>query len=175
MSAAAQLFTDRGVDVPLEDVARQAGVGIGTLYRHFPTRDALIEAVYRHEVETLCSGIDERIVADTEHPDRALEAWMGDLAAYVARKRGMAMALKAVLGADSALLTESHNRISSALGQLLDAAVAAGTVRADVDPNDLMRAVGGICMATDTPGWRDRTGRLVGLLMDGLRYGASGS
>ncbi len=171
--SAGEVFTERGVDVPLEDIARRAGVGIGTLYRHFPTRDALIEAVYRREVETLCVGVESLLAAHPGHPDAALEAWMGDFAGYVARKRGMAMALKAVLGADSTIFAESHEQLRTALDTLVGAAAQAGTIRSDIDTGDLMRAVGGICMATDTPGWRDRTGRLVSLLMDGLRYGAA--
>ena len=92
LAAAGDLFTARGVDVPLEEIARQAGVGIGTLYRNYPTRDALVEAVYRHEVETLCTGVEELRAAHDGRPADALEAWMRDFAGYVARKRGMAMA-----------------------------------------------------------------------------------
>ncbi len=175
LAAAGEVFTERGVDAPLEEIARRADLGIGTLYRHFPTRDCLIESVYRHEVETLCDGVDGLLAAHPGAPDAAVEAWMGSFAAYVAKKRGMALAIKSVLGADNALFTESHERIRAALGTLVEAAVHAGAIRDDVDTVDLMRAVGGICMATDSPGWRDRTERLVGLLMDGLRYGAPGA
>ena len=171
VAAAAELFDERGVEAPLEEIARRAQVGIGTLYRHFPNRDVLIEAVYRHEVEMLCDGVDDLLAQNP--PDAALAAWMRAFALYVARKRGMAMALKSVLGADSELFTQSHQRIQAAIGTLVAAAVEAGTIRSDVEPADLLRAMGGICMAADTPGWADRTGRLVDLLMDGLRYGAS--
>jgi AcrR family transcriptional regulator len=168
--AAAEVFAERGIEAPLEEIARRAGVGIGTLYRHFPNRDALNEAVYRREVETLCSGIDA-LLADNP-PDVALREWMARFAGYVARKRGMAVALKSALGADNELFTYSHRRIREAIGSLVDAAVAAGTIRPDVDPDDLLRGMSGICMASDLPGG-DRTARLIDLLVDGLRYGAA--
>jgi AcrR family transcriptional regulator len=170
LAAAAEVYDERGVEASLEEIARRAGVGIGTLYRHFPTRDALTEAVYRREVGLLCDGVEE-LLADNE-TDVALSLWMRRFAGYVAKKKGMAMALKSVLGADSELFTHSHQRIRTAIGTLIAAAVEAGTIRDDIDPEDLLRAMGGICMATDTPGWADRTGRLVDLLVDGLRYGA---
>jgi AcrR family transcriptional regulator len=170
VATAATLFDERGIEAPLEEIARRAHVGIGTLYRHFATRDAVIEAVYRHEVEMLTAGVDDLL---TEFdPDTALANWMRSFAVYVARKRGMAMALKSVLGADSELFAESHQRIQTAIGTLVAAAVQAGAIRDDVDSRDLLRAMGGICMATDTPDSTDRTSRLVDLLMDGLRYGA---
>ena len=173
VSTASQLFDERGIEAPLEEIARRAQVGIGTLYRHFPARDALIEAVYRREVEMLCSGVDE-LLADMTPAD-ALATWMRSFAVYVARKRGMAMALKSVFGKDNELFTQSHERISTAITTLVTAASATGAIRSDVDPADLLRAMGGICMATDSPDWAERTGRLVDLLMDGLRYGAPGS
>ncbi len=172
LAAAAEVYDEQGVDASLEEIARRAGVGIGTLYRHFPTRDAVTEAVYRREVGLLCDGIDELLAENA--PDAALAQWMRRFAGYVARKRGMAMALKRVLGADSELFKHSHQRIRDAIQTLIDAAVDAGTIRDDVAPDDLLRAMGGICMATDTPDWADRTGRLVDLLVDGLRYGAPG-
>ncbi len=170
LAAAAAVYAERGVEASLEKIARRAGVGIGTLYRHFPTRDALSEAVYRREVERLCEGV-ETLLAD-HPPDTALAIWMGNFAGYVATKKGMAMALKAVLGADNELFTYSHDRIHSALATLVAAAVSGATIRADADADDLLRGMSGICMATDSPGWQDRTGRLIALLVDGLRYGA---
>jgi AcrR family transcriptional regulator len=172
LDAATAAFAEAGTGVALEEIARRAGVGIGTLYRHFPTRDAVTEAVYRREVGLLCDGIDELLAENA--PDVALSRWMHRFAGYVARKRGMAMALKRVLGADSELFIHSHQRIRDAIETLIAAAVEAGTIRDDVAPDDLLRAMGGICMATDTPDWADRTARLVDLLVDGLRYGAPG-
>jgi len=170
LAAAGEVYSERGVEASLEEIARRAGVGIGTLYRHFPNRDALNEAVYRREVESLCDGA-EQLIADHEPVD-ALAAWMRQFAGYVARKRGMAMALKSALGPDNELFSYSHRRIRESLGLLVDAAVKAGQIRSDVDTEDLLRAMSGICMAVDTPGWAERTHRLVDLLVDGLRYGA---
>jgi AcrR family transcriptional regulator len=171
LTAAGEVYAERGVEASLEEIARRAGVGIGTLYRHFPSRDALNEAVYRREVEALCDSA-QALSASGEGPVDALREWMRAFARYVARKRGMAMALKSALGPDNELFSYSHQRIRAALGGLLDAAVASGEIRSDVDQEDLMRAMSGICMATDMPGWSERSGRLVDLLVDGLRYGA---
>jgi AcrR family transcriptional regulator len=170
LATAGELFAERGIEVPLEDIAKRAGVGVGTLYRHFPTRDALNEAVYRREVELLCDGVDELLANNPA--DVALGEWMRAFAGYVARKRGMAVALKSALGADSELFSYSHRRIHNALDTLVDAAVKAELIRDDLDSEDLLRGMSGICMATDTPGWQDRTGRLINLLIDGMRYRA---
>jgi AcrR family transcriptional regulator len=169
LRAASEAYGERGVDASLEDIARRAGVGIGTLYRHFPTRDTLNEAVYRREVETLCDGAVE--LAD-QPPIEALRAWMRAFSSYVAKKRGMAMALKSALGPDNELFKHSHQRITAAITSLVDRARESGDIRADADPEDLLRAMSGICMATDLPGWNDRTERLIDLFVDGLRYGA---
>jgi AcrR family transcriptional regulator len=168
--SAGELFAERGIEVPLEEIAKRAEVGIGTLYRHFPTRDALNEAVYRHEVETLCDGVDELIAKHSA--DDALAEWMAAFVTYVARKRGMAVALKSALGADAELFSSSRRRIVGALDQLLANAIGAKVIRADVDSEDLLSAMSGICMASDNPGWNARTNRLVELLIDGLRYRA---
>lgn len=171
LDAAGAAFAAGGADVPLEDIARSAGVGIGTLYRHFPTRDSLIEAVYRHEVDVLCERADQLL--DTLPPDQALAAWMQLFVRHVATKRGMSSALKAMMGADTTLFEQSRARAVAAATKLLDAGVAAGTVRADIKGADLLRAVGGICMSTDRER-SDASERLVALLFDGLRHGAAG-
>ena len=170
LATAAEVFAERGVDASLEEIARRAGVGIGTLYRHFPNRDALSAAVYRREVDLLCDGIDELLAA--HRSDEALSIWMNRFAGYVARKKGMAAALKSALGADNELFTHSRERILGALGTLVHAAVADGTIRA-VEPEDLFRGMSGICMVSDTPDAAERTGQLVELLVDGLRYRAA--
>jgi AcrR family transcriptional regulator len=168
MTTAARLFATDGPDVPLEEIARTAGVGIGTLYRHFPTRDALLAAAYRHEVEVLCSGVDELLA---ELPaDQALEVWMQRFVQHIAIKRGMAQALKAIVGHDNELFTYSHDLITATLDQLTTAAAGAGLIRDDVDPWDLLRAIGGFCSVTDQPGWEERASRLISLLVDGMRY-----
>ncbi|MEP7021521.1 MAG: TetR/AcrR family transcriptional regulator [Pseudonocardiales bacterium] len=170
--AAAEVYDERGVEASLEEIARRANVGIGTLYRHFPTRDALTEAVYRREVALLCDGVDDLLANNPG--DTALALWMRRFAGYVAKKKGMAMALKSVLGADAELFTDSHRRIRGAIGSLVEAAAIQGVIRDDIDSEDLLRAMSGICMATDTADWAERTQRLVDLLVDGLRYGAPG-
>jgi AcrR family transcriptional regulator len=168
---AAELFGEQGVEAPLEEIARRAGVGIGTLYRHFPTRDALIAAVYRREVDLLCADVDELL--DELPPDEALRAWMRRFVAYVTTKKGMAAALKAAVGADSELFVHSRQNITAAIGALVKACVADGSAPESTNPDDLMRAMSGFCLVSDQPGWQDQAIRLVDLLVDGLRYGAA--
>jgi AcrR family transcriptional regulator len=170
LSAAGEVYAERGVEASLEEIARRAGVGIGTLYRHFPSRDSLNEAVYRREVEALCDRVTDLL--ETLAPVDALAAWMSSFAGYVAKKRGMAMALKSALGPDNELFSYSHRRIREAIGVLVTRAAESGAIRDDVEAEDLLRAMSGICMAADSPGWSERTGRLIDLLVDGLRYGA---
>jgi len=170
ITTAAAAFSAHGAEVPLEDIARQAGVGIGTLYRHFPTRDSLVEAVYRHEVDVLVQSADELL--DTLPPDQALEQWMQLFVRHVARKRGMLSVLKPMLSSNPNFFAETKGRAQTAASKLLQAGVAAGTVRGDVDGADLLRAVGGICMSTDQDR-SDASDRLLGLLFDGLRHGAA--
>ena len=169
LAAAGEAFAERGSDASLEDIAKRAGVGIGTLYRHFPTRDALNEAVYRNEVETLCDSVEPLLA---EYPaDVALREWMNNFADYVAKKKGMAVALKSALGADNELFTYSRQRIVTAITTLVTAAADAGAIRADADPEDVLKMLSGICMASDVHG-TESTNRLIGLIMDGLRFGA---
>jgi AcrR family transcriptional regulator len=172
LTAASDAFAARGADVPLEDIARNAGVGIGTLYRHFPTRDALIEAVYRHEVDVLCERADQLL--ETMPPEQALAEWMQLFVRHVATKKGMLSALKPLLSSNQSFSDQTKGRAQAAASKLLEAGVAAGTIRADVDGGDLLRAVGGICMSTDQER-SEASERLVGLLFDGLRHGAAGS
>ncbi|TPK35022.1 MULTISPECIES: TetR/AcrR family transcriptional regulator [unclassified Mesorhizobium] len=171
VEVAASVFAERGIDASLEEIARRAGVGIGTLYRHFPTREHLVEVVYRREVEGLCAAADELA---TKHPsDVALEEWMRRFVDYIATKRGLATSLRILLTANANLYSDTSGRVSAALRQLVEAAVADGTIRGDVDASDVLHALGGIYSAPDTPDWRDRSRRLVRLLMDGLRFGAA--
>lgn len=170
LAVAAATFAERGVEASLEDVAKHAEVGIGTLYRHFPTRDVLIEAVYRREVEQLCDGATELLA--TMAPDEALAQWMRR---FVATKRGLAMALKSVISAESDLFAYTHQRVRAAIDSLVRAATQAGSIRSDVDPADLLRALSGICLFTDQAEWRQQACRITTLLMDGLRYRASAS
>jgi AcrR family transcriptional regulator len=171
LRVASERFAAGGPDVPLEPIAREAGVGIGTLYRHFPTREALVEAVYRHEVAVLCERADELLA--TLPPDKALEEWMQLFVQHVATKRGMLSVLKPMMNANSSLSADTRGRAVDAASRLLAAGVAAGTVRDDIEGADLVRAVGGICMSTDQER-SEASERLVGLLFDGLRHGAPG-
>jgi AcrR family transcriptional regulator len=168
LEAASAAFTAKGVDTSLEDVAKRAGVGIGTLYRHFPTRDALIEAAYRRGVEQLCDAADE--LRATHAGDEALELWMERFVGYVATKRGLAGALKLGDGDHAELFAYVHDRIETAVAALLDAAANTNRVRSDVDPVLIMRALSGICLVGDTAEQQVR--RLISLLMDGLRFGS---
>jgi len=170
VGAAATLFASAGVAVPLEAVAKQAGVGIGTLYRHFPTRDALVEAVYRQEIDRLCSAADELL--RIHRPDVALEEWMRRFVTYAAAKRGMSSALQSIVASNAELYASTRDRLLTAIASLLGAAVAAGTVRADMAPEDVLQAMGGVWLIPDGEGWNARAQRLLQLLMDGLRFGA---
>ncbi|PBC06392.1 TetR/AcrR family transcriptional regulator [Mesorhizobium sp. WSM3859] len=172
VEVAAQMFASDGVDASLEEIAKRAGVGIGTLYRHFPTREHLVEVVYRREVEGLCHAAEDLA---REHPaDVALELWMQRFVDYIATKRGLATSLRLLLTTNSTLFSDTSGRVSGAMRSLVQAAAAAGKIRADVDSSDVMHALGGIYSAPNTPDWRERSGRLVKLLMDGLRFGARG-
>jgi AcrR family transcriptional regulator len=171
LAVGAEMFAQRGAEVPLEDIARQAGVGIGTLYRHFPTRDVLVEAIYRRNVEQICDRIPQLLAEQT--PGQALATWLPEFVEYVARKRGMAAALKSVVGADSELFAYTHRRINEAITLLLRSAADAGAIRADVEAPDLLRLLSGICMAAGDSAAQEQSRRLVALVLDGLRYGAT--
>jgi AcrR family transcriptional regulator len=170
VEVAATAFAEQGVDASLEEIARQAGVGIGTLYRHFPTREHLVEVVYRREVEALCAAADD--LASHHSADMALEQWMQRFVDYIATKRGLAASLRILFNTNSAVFSDLSGRVSLALRQLVEAAAAEGSIRGDVDASDVLHALGGIYSAPDTKDWRDRSRRLVKLLMDGLRFGA---
>jgi AcrR family transcriptional regulator len=167
LDSAAKLFAEHGVDYPLEDVARDAGVGIGTLYRHFPTRNALVEAVYRREVAGLCGSVDSLLA--TLEPVDALDAWMHNYVSYVATKRGLSATLREMMDSEPDLFTETRVNIRTAAARVLDAAVESGEIRPVLDADDLVRAMGSICMAADDPGHLERATKLVGVLLEGMR------
>jgi AcrR family transcriptional regulator len=168
LAAAKVVFSQGGPEASLEAVARQAGVGIGTLYRHFPTREALYEAVYRREVEQLVE-LARQLGAETA-PVEALRSWMRASVEFVATKKGMAAALALAAHGCSDLATYSRDRLTGAVGALLQKAVAAGQIRSDIGPEDLLRALVGMCYAHDQPGWQARVLRLIDVFVDGLCY-----
>jgi AcrR family transcriptional regulator len=168
LAAALTAFSEQAVqDVTLERVARDAGVGIGTLYRHFPTRDALIEEVYRHELARLCDAAGELLTELA--PDAALRAWMDRFAGYLAAKRELAGALQVVIAAGGTPFAHSRERMVGAVAVLLEA--GAGTsLRPDVTAEDVLVALSGITTASADPA---QTARLLDLLVDALRPGLS--
>jgi AcrR family transcriptional regulator len=170
LEVASEAFAQDGVDASLEKIAKTAGVGVGTLYRHFPTRDALVEAVFRRNVDQILTEADELLA--TKPPGEALAEWMQRFVAYVATKRGLAAHLKSVLAEDSELFTRTHERLSGVVDHLVAAAAQAGDIRDDADAADVLRALSGVCLASDAPGWQEQACRISALLMDGLRFGA---
>jgi AcrR family transcriptional regulator len=168
LQAAVAAFAEHGADdVSLEEIARRAGVGIGTLYRHFPTRQALLEAVYTDQVEALRVRATE--LKDADSPSEALAAWLRALTAFSATKRNLTSALLETLGKDSALLSTCAATICGSADELLARAKEAGVVRADIDPRDLIRLVHGVNIATQNPTDPGQAERLLGLILDGLR------
>ena len=170
IDAARVTFTERGTETPLEEVARRAGVGIGTLYRHFPTRADLIAGVYSREVETLCGNAD--VLLASYPPDIALRKFMDGFVDYVEVKRGLVGALKTFLGEESTFFQQTRQLLTDTMSRVVQAAIDAGTIRADADPGALLRGVGGFCTFSASDGWQEQARSLVGILMDGLRVGA---
>jgi AcrR family transcriptional regulator len=173
LDAAVLAFSRDRPDVTLDAIAKDAGVGIGTLYRHFPTREALIEAAYRNELGRLCDAVAELLQAMP--PDQALRAWMDRFVDYMTTKRGMADALRAVIASGGNPYAQSRDRLIAAITTLLRAAAAAGTIRPDIEPADVLAGLSGVSLAAGEPAQRDQARRLLDLLMDGLRYGAVGA
>lgn len=171
LTAAAAAFSAAGVDASLEDIARAAGVGVGTLYRHFPTREALVFGVYSREVELLADSARE--YAAELPPAEALREWMRRFVQYAATKRGLVDMLHVMMRDDSEVFEQAKQQIREAATTLLDAAARAGAIRADMTAEDLTRSMGGICMASDPTAGPECASRLVDLVYDGLRFGAS--
>jgi AcrR family transcriptional regulator len=166
LEAAKAVFSAGGPDASLEAVARRAGVGIGTLYRHFPTREALFEAVYRREVEQL-GELAEQLMSEAP-PVEALRRWLRSSVEFVATKKGMSAALALAVDGSSELYAYTFDRLTKAVGALLDRAVAAGEIRSDIGSEDLLRALAGMCYMRDQPGWQATVLRLVDVFVDGL-------
>jgi AcrR family transcriptional regulator len=168
LETAVRAFSQGGPDVTLDSIAKDAGVGIGTLYRHFPTREALIDAAYRNELARLCDAAAELL--ETMPPDEAARTWMDRFVDYMTTKRGMSEALRAVIASGGNPFSESLDRLTTAITTVLKAGVEAGTIRADVEPGDVLASLSGVSLAAGEPSRRDQAGRLLNLLMDGLRY-----
>lgn len=167
LTVAKAAFTAGKVDIPLDEVARRAGVGIGTLYRHFPNRDALIEAVYRAELDRLANAAPT--LAAQHPPVEALRAWMRLFVDYIAAKQVIAPALNGLVGGTCALYAQSGTILQNAIEGLVSAAVASGDINADIDPLDLLRALAGVSNYAAGPGWETSAKRLVDILIAGSR------
>ncbi|MEV6814422.1 helix-turn-helix domain-containing protein [Micromonospora sp. NPDC051296] len=168
LDAAVRAFSQAGAEVTLDAIAKDAGVGIGTLYRHFPSREALVEAAYRNELEKLCDSAGELL--DQLPPAAATRAWMDRFIDYVTTKREMADALRLVIAAGTNPYAQSRDRLLAAVARLLGAGAAADTIRSDVDPGDVLAGLSGVSLAAGGRDQRDQARRLLDLLMDGLRY-----
>lgn len=166
LDAAKAVFSVGGSDASLEAVARTAGVGIGTLYRHFPTREALFEAVYRREVQHL-SDLADTLMTNPS-PAEALRCWLRSNVEFVATKKGMSSALALVVDASCDLTVSSVERLTRAVGSLLRRAADAGEIRDDIGAEDVLRALVGMCYMHDRPGWQDSVLRMLDVFVDGL-------
>jgi AcrR family transcriptional regulator len=167
LEAAKVVFSAGGADASLEAVAEAAGVGIGTLYRHFPTREALFEAVYRREVQQLADLAEQ--LKHKAKPVEALRQWMRSNVRFVATKKGMSAALALAAYKNSELYSYSFDQLTRAVGGLIDRAIESGDIRDDISPEDLLRALVGMCYMHDQPGWQTSVLRLVDVFVDGLR------
>ncbi|HEY5396977.1 MAG TPA: helix-turn-helix domain-containing protein [Trebonia sp.] len=170
LEAAGRAFARDGEDASLKAIAKDAGVGIGTLYRRFPTRELLVEATYRSESAKLCSAAPALL--ETMPAADATRRWMDGFLDYLAAKRGMAGALHAVLTDDDDLRMKTRGLLFDAMATLLSAGLAEGTIRPDVNAKVVVMALGGVALIAGQPDQRDLARDLLDLLMDGLRYGA---
>ncbi len=170
LRAAMAVFATSGVDAPVREIAEKAGVGIGTVYRHFPQRADLVAAVFRQEVDA-CADAAPALAA-AHGPGEALARWLQRYAAFIATKRGLASALHSGDPTFDSLPAYFQERLEPALGKLLGSAAAAGMVRSDITADDLLAAVAGLCTNAYGDG-PEHARRMVDLLVDGLRYGAN--
>jgi AcrR family transcriptional regulator len=167
LEVAKDAFTQSGANISLDDVAKQAGIGAGTLYRHFPTRDALLEAVYRTEVEKLAAA--EQGFSEAMPPIEALQTWMFLFVDYIATKQIIAPALNTLVGGPSKLFETSSGLIKGAIQALVTRAIESGDIRPDLDPLDLLRALVGVSNVASVPDWQQSARRLVQILIIGSR------
>jgi AcrR family transcriptional regulator len=167
LEAAAAAFVSSGVDVPVRHIAAKAGVGVGTIYRHFPTRADLIVAVYRHQVEA-CAEAGPALLANSSTPHAALAQWINLFVDFLVTKHGLAKALQSDAAAFETLHAYFLDRLVPACAQLLEAAATAGEIRAGTDAYELMLGVGNLCIGADSNPRYDAR-RMVGLVIAGLR------
>lgn len=167
LEAAKHAFATRGAAATFDQIARDAQVGIGTLYRHFPTRDALVEAVYRQETDDLVDHAER--LRDHADPVTAVREWMLEFVGYMGAKRGMAEALSTLIGGPDALYSDSSARIIPAFDSLVARAVDAGTIRMVIEPIDLLRALGGVANLSPDDNWKRSATQMVDVLLAGLR------
>ncbi len=165
INAATQAFAEKGADAPLEDIARRAGVGIGTLYRHFPTRVDLQAAVFRSQVGTVCGEADALL--ETASPEQAFTAWVRSLNAYLVTKRGLSKALIEAVGVESELMSSCWMTMRQTTERLLAKGQQAGIIRPDVDATDVMRLVHGVAVSTERA--PERADALLMVMLDGLK------
>jgi len=170
LEAALAVFARSGVDAPVREIAEKAGVGVGTVYRHFPQRADLVAAVFRREIDACADAA--RLLAAEREPFDALASWLQRYAAFVVAKRGLAKALHSGDPTYDSLPNYFDQRLRPALRSLLKTAIEAGAVRADVDPDDLLGAAASLCMSSYNAAAPGRAERMVALLVDGLRHGA---
>jgi AcrR family transcriptional regulator len=164
---AKEAFARSGANTSLDDIAKHAGVGAGTLYRHFPTRDDLLEAVYRTEVEKLAA--EERKLSEALPPIEALRAWMLLFVDHIATKQIIAPALNTFVGGPSKLYEASRAQITGAIHALVKRSIESGDIRRDLDPFDLLRALIGVSNVASSPNWLQSARRLVDILIIGSR------
>ncbi|MGP8297323.1 TetR/AcrR family transcriptional regulator [Streptomyces inhibens] len=162
----------QSADAPLSSIAKKAGVGQGTFYRNFPNREALVLEVYRYEVQQVSDTASQLL--QTRAPDQALREWMDRLAQYAMAKAGLADAMRQATSAHGSLAALGRGSVTSAVALLLKANEEAGTIRPGVTPDDFVLAIAGLWQIDPHGDWQSRSGRLLDLVMDGLRAGAPG-
>jgi AcrR family transcriptional regulator len=167
LETAKAAFAEKGPGASLDEIARTAGVGAGTLYRHFPTRDALIEAVYRNETEQLVAAATR--LAQSHSPTGALREWLLLFVDYMAAKHGMSEALNSIVGGTSELYSASTEQMKRAIGKLIERAVASGDIRLDLEPLDLLRALAGVANLSSGPVGKQAAKRMVDILIAGVQ------
>lgn len=167
LDAALKLFVERGPDVPFIEIAKNAGVGVGTVYRHFPTREDLIEAAYRSELDAVCTLAAELL--EQLSPQDALRVWMDRFVDYWATKIGLSDAIRAVVAAGRDPFAQSRERVDQAVATLLSATSAAGVTRPEVEPDDVVLSLSGIALVADAVQDRGQVNRVLDLLYEGMR------